>query len=230
MTDQSPTPGSPTAGELLPPDPPGLQPLHTRDYQVRAFKVDDSTIIIRGAVRDTKPPGLYIDDDPDPLPIHHMVVELTVSWPDLTITDAATVFEVHPQTRCPAISPSYHQLVGLSIARGFTNKVRTMFGGPRGCTHVTALLLAMAPVAIQCNWSMRVAKTRELGDPPRPDLTPEMRETLIAPNLNTCHVWDEDAEFVNTLRSGGDIEMPVQVSRRLTELGRDPSEWFRRRG
>jgi len=120
--------------------------------------------------------------------------------------------------------------VGLSIARGFNNRVRELFGGPRGCTHVTALLAAMAPVAIQCNWSMRVAKQRELGDPPRAELTPEMREMMIAPNLNSCHVWDEEGDFVTAIRSGDPIEMPVQVSKRLRELGRDPSEWFTRRG
>jgi len=38
----------------------------------------------------------------------------------------------------------------LSIARGFTHKVRGLFGGPRGCTHTTALSQAMAPEAIQC--------------------------------------------------------------------------------
>jgi len=226
----TPDPGELVPSGLLPPDPEGLQPLHTRDYQVRAFKVDDATIRLVGAVRDTKPPGLYIEDDPEPLPIHHMVVELTVAWPELTITGAGAVFEVHPQTMCPAIAPRYGDLVGLSIARGFSSKVRSLFGGPRGCTHVTALLMAMAPVAVQCNWSMRVAKQREMGDPPRGDITPEMREMLIAPNLNTCHVWDEESDFVANLRDGGPVEMPVQVSRRLIALGRDPSEWFERRG
>jgi hypothetical protein len=214
---------------LLPPDP-DLQELHTRDYQVRAFKVDDGTILLRGAVRDTKPPGLYIEADPDRLPIHHMVVELTVAYPSLEITAAEVLFETHPQSMCPDISTTYDQLVGVSIARGFNNRVRELFGGPRGCTHVTALLAAMAPVAIQCNWSMRVARQRELGDPPRPEVTPEMREMYIAPNLNTCHVWDEESEFVGNLRAGNPPEMPVQVSKRLRELGREPEEWFRRRG
>lgn len=212
------------------PDPPDLEPLHTRAYEVQAYKIDDETILLRGAVRDTKPPGLYIEDDPEPLAIHHMVVELTVAWPRLEILDARATFEVHPQSMCPAIAPAYGQLVGLSIARGFNNKVRELFGGPRGCTHVSALLSAMAPVAIQCNWSMRVAKSRELGDPPRPELTPEMREMMIAPNLNSCHVWDDEGEFVERIRSGEGIELPVQVTRRLSELGRNPTEWFRGRG
>jgi hypothetical protein len=214
---------------LLPSDP-DLQELHTRDYQVRAFKIDDGAILLRGAVRDTKPPGLYIEGDPERLPIHHMVVDLTVAYPSLEITGAEVVFETHPQSMCPDISATYGQLIGISIARGFNNRVRGLFGGPRGCTHVTALLAAMAPVAIQCNWSMRVAKQRELGDPPRPEVTTEMREMYIAPNLNSCHVWDEESDFVTHLRSGQPPEMPVQVSKRLRELGREPEEWFRRRG
>jgi hypothetical protein len=214
---------------LLPPDP-DLQPLHHRAYDVQAYKIDDGAILLRGAVLDTKPAGLYIDEDPDPLPIHHMVVDLTITWPGLEITDAAVVFEVHPQTMCPGIADAYRGLVGLSIARGFNNKVRELFGGPRGCTHVTALLAAMAPVAIQCNWSMRVAKAREMGDPPRPELTPEMREMMIAPNLNSCHVWDEHSEFVGAIRAGESMELPVQVTKRLRDLGREPSEWFTGRG
>jgi hypothetical protein len=75
-----------------------------------------------------------------------------------------------------------------------------------------------------------VAKSRELGDPPRGEITPEMREMFIAPNLNTCHVWDDESEFVAKIRRGDDVEMPVQVSKRLRDLGRDPSEWFKRRG
>ena len=150
--------------DLLPADP-DLVPLHTRDYQVRAFKIDDGTILLRGAVRDTKPPGLYIDDDPEPLPIHHMVVDLTLAWPSLEITDAKAVFEVHPQSMCPDIAPAYDRLVGISIARGFNNRVRELFGGPRGCTHITALLAAYA-VAQVCGGVIGVWITHLMFDLP----------------------------------------------------------------
>lgn len=57
---------------------------------MRAFKVSDSEIMLRGAVRDDKAPGLYVDGDPEPLTIHHMVVELRVSYPTFEILDATT--------------------------------------------------------------------------------------------------------------------------------------------
>lgn len=205
------------------------QPLHTRGYHVEAFKIAEDALVLRGEVRDTKPAGMYIEGDTEPLDIHHMVVELTVSFPTLEITAAEVVFETHPHTLCPAIADHYGALVGLSIARGFTHRVRELFGGPRGCTHTTALLQAMAPVAIQSAWSMR-ALSNALRPEVERELTEEQRQAIYAGNLNTCHVWDEEGEQVTRLRAGGDVEIPLWVERRLDELGRPLDEWFRRRG
>jgi hypothetical protein len=202
--------------------------LHTRAYDVEAFALGHDAIRLIGRVRDTKPAGLMIADDPEPLDIHHMVVTLTVGYPDLAITDAQVEFHTHPHTTCPAIVEHYGALVGLSIARGFTHRVRELFGGPRGCTHTTALLQAMAPVAVQATWSMRTRAAAQRSDGPR-NLTDEQRELMIRANGNTCHVWADDGEAVTALRSGGDIEVPVWIQRRLDELGRDVSDWHARR-
>lgn len=211
---------------LLPPDP-DLVPIHNRTYDVRAFRVDDTRILLRGAVRDLKPAGLYVEGDPDPLTLHHMIVDLTVDTSDMSITDIEVVFEAHPNSACPSIVPHYKSLIGLSIARGFTNKVRELFGGPRGCTHTTALLQAMAPVAVQCTWSMRVLRAREMGISPRdPDvMTPAQRESMMRANLGTCHVWDPEGEHVADMRAGRSPGVPIAVSMRLRELGRDAGEW-----
>jgi len=220
---------------ILPADP-DLPLIHTRNYEVRAYKVSDSEILIRGAVRDDKAPGLYVNNDPEPLTIHHMVIELRVSYPMMEILDANTELKEFPHHECPGIAPRYKQLVGLSIARGFTHKVRELFGGPRGCTHTTALLQAMGPVAIQCGWSMRVIKLKELAasGATRDDMTPEQREMAremaFKSNLNTCHIWDEHGEHVRTIRTGGDIGAPLSVTKRLDKLGRSAAEWEKIRG
>ena len=210
------------ANDMLPPDP-DFPLLHTRNYEVRAFRKDDNTLILRGAVKDSKPAGLYVPDDTEPLVIHHMIVDLTITFPALEITDAKVVFEAHPHTTCTAITDHYTKLVGLSIARGFTHRVRELFGGPRGCTHTTALLQAMAPVAVQCFWSMQVMKAQETGSSPRPPVTTEERQRMMKMNLNTCHVWDEQGEHVDELRNGGPAEIPLWISKRYAELGRDVS-------
>lgn len=211
---------------ILPPDPPGLLLLHDREYRVRSYllEVDGGRhLLLRGAVRDQKPAGLYLADDPDPLTIHHMQVEMEVDFPSMEIVAADVLFESHPHRECLSIVDHYGKLVGLSIARGFNNRVRDLFGGPRGCTHMTALLLAMAPVAIQSIWSM------SMNDGARDEfddtdgvrtVTPEQRERMMAPNLNSCHVWDEAGPVVAELRAGGPWEEPLTITKRREDLRR----------
>jgi hypothetical protein len=210
--------------EILPPDPEGLEVLHDREYRVRAFCLDDGHLLIRGAVRDQKPPGVYLDGDPDPLTMHHMCVDLTVAFPSMVIEKAEVVFEAHPHTTCIDIVGAYQGLVGLSISRGFTHKVRELFGGPRGCTHTR-------PVATQCTWSMYANEARKEGKSfmeRRAEMTPEQRELSLRANLNTCHVWAEDGELMTAAREGRPMEMMLQVRRRFEELGLPEEEWVER--
>jgi hypothetical protein len=211
------------------PHPAGLDPdadlIHERAYVVRAYRKDDTTLVLRGAVRDQKPPGLYVPGDPDPLTVHHMIVDLAIRVPDLEIIDAQAVLDVHPHAACPTIQEHYGNLVGLSIARGFTHKVRELFGGPRGCTHTTALLQAMAPVAIQSMWSFRVKAQRE-GSVGGPDFSsPESRRQAMAMNINTCHIWAEDGDQVRGILAGEPMEVPVWIHTRYRQLGLDPASW-----
>ena len=218
------------ADSILPPDPEELEVLHDREYRVRAFRLADDRILLRGAVRDQKPPGLYIDIDPDPLTIHHMQVDLEVDFPSMVIAAVRVVFESHPNETCPTITEHYEGMVGLSIARGFTHKVRELFGGPRGCTHTTMLLQAMAPVAIQCVWSMRASAAKRRSADEGGATSPADVEAWRM-NLNTCHVWAEDGEWVEHLREGGEFPAPVFVRGRMRELGLDADEWrLRMRG
>ncbi len=210
------------------PHPDGIDPvqqlIHERAYIVRAYRKDDSTLLLRGAVRDQKPPGLYVPGDPEPLTVHHMIVDLHISVPSLEILEAEVVMEMHPHESCPRIEDHYHNLVGLSIARGFTHKVRELFGGPRGCTHTTALLQAMAPVAVQSLWSFRMASAQT--EPGGPDFsTPDARMRAMSMNLNTCHIWAEDGDQVQGILAGEPMEVPVWIKRRYAELGLDASTW-----
>jgi hypothetical protein len=219
---------------ILPDDPlhddgTPMEVLHDREYRVRAFRKSDDVVLIRGAVRDQKPPGLYLDMDPDPLTIHHMQIDLQVQLPTFEIIAADVTIDVHPNPECPNIVEHYDKLVGLSIARGFTHKVRELFGGPRGCTHTTALLQAMAPVAVQCVWSMRVAIARESGSGSGFEApTPEQRRAMWQVNLNSCHVWAEDGEWVARLEDGGGLQIPVFAQERMVSLGLKPEDWLNR--
>jgi hypothetical protein len=159
-----------------------LPALHDRRYDVEAYRVTSDRIIVLGSVRDSKPPGTYFRDERGTIEIHEMAAELILSYPELDIVEAAVNMSTHPHGECPGIVESYQQLVGLNIGRGFTPRIRELFGGPRGCTHVTALLLAMAPVVMQASYSMGLL---EHG------LEPVSQAGASDLHVNTCHVWAE---------------------------------------
>lgn len=201
--------------------------IHTRRYEVRTYKMSNDRFLMRGVVCDEKPAGLYISSDPDVLWVHHMIVDLEVTFPALVIDKVSVTFHERPHEHCTDIEPHYQNLVGLSIARGFNNKVKELFGGPRGCTHIGALLSAMAPVAIQSTWSMRAGQGKLMSPQ---DATPEDRRKGYAMNLNTCHMWDENGEMVAGIERGEPMEVPVWIKKRFKELGIPDTEWEKVRG
>ncbi len=211
---------------LLPPDD-DLDLLHTRQYEARVYQISDDELLVRGAVSDQKPAGLYIEGDPEPMELHQMQLELRVAIPKLEITSAQVVFETHPNSGCPLIAADYGKLVGLSIARGFTRKIRDLFGGPNGCTHTNALLQAMVPAVVQAMWSVSIRSGRLASAAGREDTNPlKARERRIAATLNTCHIWAEDGEHVAAIRRGESADYPpIPVRERLRKLGRDETTW-----
>lgn len=201
--------------------------IHTRQYQVHAFRMSDAKFLLRGVVVDEKPAGLYIENDPDPIWMHHMIVNLEIVYPTFLIEKASVEFKNHPHLGCTNITDHYKKLEGMSIARGFNAKVRELFGSSRGCTHIGALLAAMAPVAIQTGWSMRVESAQSDDDSAKsPEDFQEQRVKQFASTINTCHIWDEHGEMMSKVRRGEEIEMPLPVVRRLRDLGRDETDWL----
>lgn len=207
---------------ILPSPPEGAVPvLHDREYRIESFLLDNGNLLIHGALRDQKPPGLFVPGDPEPLTMHHMQVGLEISVPDRTIVAVQTHFEAYPHRGCPAIIDHYERLVGLSIARGFTHEVRRLFGGPRGCAHTTALLQAMAPIAMQSSKSIEAIQAQRAGAPNPIVTRPAGQGKSWEYLLNTCHVWAEGGERHSVIDEGGMQTIPVDV--RLRELGVDPA-------
>jgi hypothetical protein len=209
------------------PSEPSYPVIHTRQYQVKAYRISEEKFLLRGVVVDEKPAGLYIENDPDPIWMHHMIVDLEITYPTFLITKADVEFKNHPHLGCTNITDHYKKLEGMSIARGFNAKVRELFGSSRGCTHIGALLAAMAPVAIQTGWSMRVSSVVDSDALEKSlEVFKEQRIKQFATTVNTCHIWDENGEIVMKLLGGEEIEMPIPVVLRLRELGRDETDWL----
>ena len=209
------------------PTEPNYPVIHTRQYQVKAYRISEEKFWLRGVVVDEKPAGLYIENDPDPIWMHHMIVDLEITYPTFLITKADVDFKNHPHLGCTNITDHYKKLEGMSIARGFNAKVRELFGSSRGCTHIGALLAAMAPVAIQTGWSMRVSSISDSDALAKsPEDFKEQRIKQFSSTVNTCHIWDENGEMMTKVLAGEEIEMPMPVVLRLRELGRDETDWL----
>jgi hypothetical protein len=146
--------GEPPAGARRPPGAPHPLPVHVRTIRIEAVEVagvgEGPALRVRGSLEDRRPRGApdWIEHDGDV--IHHMEVALTVSWPALGISAIEGVMRTFPHAGvCPDALPPLQSLVGVTVGPGFTRAVNERIGRERGCTHVTALILAMGPVVRQ---------------------------------------------------------------------------------
>ena len=188
-------------------------PLHERRYNVKAFRRGDDELSLVGEVEDVKPSGHYDPTDLEPITIHHMRVELTIDVPSMSIRDIRIEMPTHPYASCERVIVDYSQLVGTTLGRGFSGRLRELFGGPRGCSHTTALIQAMAPVAVQAAWPTARRSDDQMSDLPSYK-TRGGGQWEVTANLDSCHVWSSSGEQVAALRAGSPLESPLWLTAR----------------
>lgn len=157
------------------------EPLHTRAIEIRGYKRADGLYDIEGHLVDTKPYDFKLAAGIRPAgePVHDMWLRITVDR-NLTIVDAAAAMDRVPYAGdCDAVAPDYRKLVGLAIRPGYLQRVKELFGGVRGCTHVTELAAALATAAFQTMAGQRVQD---------PDKRPFQ--------LDRCHALDATSPVV----------------------------------
>jgi hypothetical protein len=169
-------------------------PLHVRTIRVEAVEAGGDALLVTGTLIDERPRGgekwFGVDG---PRIIHQMRLGLRVRHPDLVITDVTGGMEAHPYRVCPEAVPPLQQLVGVSVARGFTRAVNERLGRERGCAHLTALIHAMAPVVKQA-----------AGVAFQPvEANPADEEGLWV--VNTCQAWRANGPL-HRLVQAGDLE------------------------
>lgn len=126
-------------------------PLHRRTIEIRGWKREDGLYDIEGHLVDAKDvdfklaAGIRRAGEP----IHSMWLRLTVDA-KLNIVDAAASTDAMPYAgECDRITPDYRKLVGIAIRPGYTQRVKELFAGVRGCTHITELAGSLATAAFQ---------------------------------------------------------------------------------
>lgn len=114
-------------------------------------------------------------------PIHDMSLRITIDA-NMSIVAAETCFDAFPyQGECDSVTPDYGKLVGLRIAPGMTATVKELFGGTRGCTHMTGLIGVLATLAFQTMANQRARDQQSFKRPFQ---------------LNRCHALSTSGEVV----------------------------------
>jgi len=125
--------------------------LHLRSVVLEGFKRSDGLWDIEARIVDTK-------DQDYPLSsglrrpgeaVHDMSVRVTIDA-KMNILEAAACTDAAPYLgHCDSVPPDYSRIVGLNLFHGFRKAVKDLYGGTRGCAHVSELLMQLPTVALQ---------------------------------------------------------------------------------
>jgi hypothetical protein len=174
-------------------DTRACQKIHTRSIDVSIFTYAEDTIVVEGRLKDDRlidsfrsggdviPPGV----------VHNMIIRMKVRGPELIIEDIDVEMPTVPNDGCLETRRSLDPIKGMSIVSGFTMKVKEIVGGAKGCAHLVALLMAMAPAAVQGAWT---AATRQPND------SRALKAYSMKRLKNTCYVWRSDGPAYMKLR------------------------------
>lgn len=182
----------PTVAALRPPPGADEQPVHRRTIEMEVFVRDEHFVVI-GTLHDQRP---WAGGTLGPRDLHFMELGIVVRRADLVIVDAVADMRTFPHAECTAIEPKFGELVGLSVARGYTSAVQERFGRERGCSHLEFLARALGPVVVQAMTSTAAWQV-EKAHQPYPE--GERSLTFLA---NTCHVWIEGGEGEKKIATG----------------------------
>ena len=134
----------------LPPPTAERARLHLRSVALEGFKRSDGLWDIEARIVDTK-------DQDYPLSsglrrpgeaVHDMSVRVTIDA-KMNILEAAACTDAAPYMgHCDSVPPDYSRIVGLNLFQGFLKAVKEMFGGVKGCSHLSELLMFMPTAAV----------------------------------------------------------------------------------
>lgn len=181
------------AGWVLP-EPDVRQAIHTRSIVCRSFARADGLLDLDGRFIDTRAFD-YTSPWRGPCSagdaLHHMQMRLTVDRERLIVAVVSAMVS-SPYDTCPGVNPNFQRLVGMSLARGFRQALRERLGGVEGCTHVLALLDAMAAAAVQA-FASRFHSPRQPGEPE------PVRIFKPSALVGTCHSYRPDGPVMRRM-------------------------------
>ncbi len=163
--------------------------IQNRLIDISSYEYDEDHIVVKGALRDKRLVATHdLAGQPrPPLTVHHFCIEWLFGVEKRRIDRIWVDMKTTPHDECDQVKKKLGELEGIKVAPGFTKQVNRLLGGNRGCIHLTTLILAMAPAALQGYWTHA---DRNLDS--RTITSEEMEHYLI----NSCHVWKKDGPLV----------------------------------
>jgi len=165
------------------------QKIHTRKIDIATYKASEDSIIVEGILKDNRlfESFLSTGEKRPPGTFHHMIIRIEVKGPELVIEDIEVEMPKAPSKFCEETLQCLAPIKGMSIVSGFTRKVKAIAGGPKGCNHLLALLIAMASAAVQGAFSLISLKPIDKGS------INKIRSERLK---NTCWVWRENGPLM----------------------------------
>ena len=159
--------------------------IHTRRIEVATYDCGQDGIIVEGKLKDDRLQAIYrpTGEHVPPGRVHHMIIRMQVRGAKLTIEDIEVEMPTVPYEECVETLTSLEPVKGMHIASGFTNDVKGLVGGAKGCAHLVALLVSMASAAVQGAWT---AVSR------RPSDQSGYLDRAMDAIVDTCRVWRKD--------------------------------------
>ncbi|SEA04532.1 Protein of unknown function [Variovorax sp. YR216] len=135
----------------LPPPTAERAPVNGRTITLRGYRRSDGLWDVEGHLCDVRDQHFVFPggERPGGEAIHSMWLRLTVDSTALIVDAVASTDAAPFPDACGNIAPDYTQLIGLRVGPGFSRQTARLFGGVRGCTHMSELLRTMGTGVLQ---------------------------------------------------------------------------------
>jgi hypothetical protein len=170
------------------------RPVHERKVEIRTYPLEEGEVLVEGILTDTRLTEGYRWDGAarGPGVIHRMSVLMRLGGMPLCILEAEAQMHDIPHGQCPETLDSVKRIIGLSVTAGFTTEVRRRLGGTKGCTHLTSLIISMAPAALHGFWT--AASRNRHPIPASLEDFPALQQLT-----NSCALWREGGPLIKEI-------------------------------
>jgi hypothetical protein len=175
--------------------------LHNRSIDITSNECGDDHLVISGELCDRRlAPTTDLEGNPRKAGIvHQLRISMKVATRSLVIEEIEADMLHVPHEECAEMNRSVADVRGLTLSPGFSSRVKKKLGGRKGCIHLTTLLLAMAPAALQGYW---VNNDRH---PERRRISGEHLQQYL---IDTCRVWRREGPLVKKVSAMLGVDLP----------------------